>query len=182
MYLQEGNRDPNPVPFSVASTRRPLHVTCADRVFEIEILDRRLIIDGRELAWSAVEADRDTISLLLDGRSYDVHIERNGLAVYAVTVDQHTWRVQVGNDYTKQSSGTDLQGDPFVLMAPMPGMVRHVMVQPGDTIEAGQGLVVLEAMKMENELCGAGPGRVRAVHIEPGQAVTRGALLMEFDV
>ena len=167
--------------FSVARTHRPLRVTCDDRVFEIEILDGRMIINGEESAWSAIEASLGEVSLLLGGDSYEVHIERDGPDTYAVTINQHTRQVLVHSEFSRPSGAAGLHAGPSVLIAPMPGMVRQVMVNPGDTVEAGQGLVVLEAMKMENELRAAGPGRVRAVHIESGQAVTRDTLLIEFD-
>ncbi|MDE2731638.1 MAG: acetyl-CoA carboxylase biotin carboxyl carrier protein subunit [Bacteroidota bacterium] len=167
--------------FSVAATHRPLHVTCDGGDFEIEILDGHLIINGEKSSWSAVEADHGTVSLLLGGDSYEFHIEQEGPNTYAVTMGHHTRRVQVHREFARPSGGAGPRAGPSVLSAPMPGMVRQVMVSPGDTIKAGQGLVVLEAMKMENELRATGPGRVRAVHIESGQAVTRDMVLLEFD-
>jgi pyruvate carboxylase subunit B len=66
----------------------------------------------------------------------------------------------------------------------MPGLIVRVTVVPGDRVEGGQGVVVMEAMKMENELRAPGSGAavVRAVHAQPGQAVEKGALLVEFDL
>ncbi len=61
----------------------------------------------------------------------------------------------------------------------MPGLVVRVLVEPGARVAAGEGLVVLEAMKMENELRAAGPGVVRAVHAAPGEAVDKGQVLVE---
>ena len=63
--------------------------------------------------------------------------------------------------------------------APMPGLVLRVTVSPGDAVEAGQGVVVLEAMKMENELKAPGAGVVAAVHAEVGAAVGKNDLLIE---
>jgi pyruvate carboxylase subunit B len=68
---------------------------------------------------------------------------------------------------------------PAPLVAPMPGLVVRVNVVVGDQVAAGQGLVVMEAMKMENELRASAPGTVRAVHAEPGAAVNKGAVLVE---
>jgi biotin carboxyl carrier protein len=67
------------------------------------------------------------------------------------------------------------------LFAPMPGLVVRVNVAEGDTVRAGQGLVVMEAMKMENELRATAAGVVRKVHVTPGNAVEKGALLLETD-
>ena len=68
------------------------------------------------------------------------------------------------------------------IQAPMPGLVLRVLVAPGDAVEAGQGVVVLEAMKMENELTAPAAGTVAAVHAAPGDAVAKNDLLVEVDV
>ena len=70
---------------------------------------------------------------------------------------------------------------PAPLVAPMPGMIVRVAVQVGDTVEAGQGLVVMEAMKMENELRAIAAGTVKAVLAQPGTAVEKGAVLLELE-
>jgi pyruvate carboxylase subunit B len=63
----------------------------------------------------------------------------------------------------------------------MPGLVLRVQAEPGQEVPAGTGLVVLEAMKMENELKAATPGIVKAVRVQPGEAVEKGQVLIEFE-
>ena len=63
----------------------------------------------------------------------------------------------------------------------MPGLIVRVNVNPGDAVQAGQGLVVMEAMKMENELRSSAAGVVKAVHVAPGKAVEKGAVLVELE-
>jgi len=63
----------------------------------------------------------------------------------------------------------------------MPGLVIRINVSPGDRVEAGDGVVVMEAMKMENELRATSSGTVKAVKVSPGTAVERGALLVEME-
>jgi biotin carboxyl carrier protein len=70
---------------------------------------------------------------------------------------------------------------PAPLRAPMPGLIVQLRVQVGDTVVAGAGLVVMEAMKMENELRTVSAGKVRAVHVTVGAAVEKGALLVELE-
>ena len=70
---------------------------------------------------------------------------------------------------------------PAPLVAPMPGMIVRVNVQVGDRVHPGQGLVVMEAMKMENELRAQAEGAVKAVLAQPGTAVEKGALLIELE-
>jgi biotin carboxyl carrier protein len=68
---------------------------------------------------------------------------------------------------------------PSPLVAPMPGMIVRVQVQAGDVVQPGQGRVVMEAMKMENELRSSSAGVVKVVRVKPGVAVERGATLVE---
>ena len=63
----------------------------------------------------------------------------------------------------------------------MPGLVLRVQVAPGQEVPAGAGLVVLEAMKMENELKAPAPALIKAVRVQPGQAVEKGQVLLEFE-
>ena len=67
------------------------------------------------------------------------------------------------------------------LKAPIPGLITRLMVQQGDSVEVGQPLLVLEAMKMENEIRASRPGVVSTLHVSAGQSVTRNELLAEID-
>ncbi len=77
------------------------------------------------------------------------------------------------------TAAAEVASGPAPLLAPMPGLVVRVNVAVGDVVSAGQGLVVVEAMKMENELRAVAPGRVLAVRATPGTAVNKGAVLVE---
>lgn len=70
---------------------------------------------------------------------------------------------------------------PAPVVAPMPGMIVRVQAQIGDQVQPGQGLVVMEAMKMENELRATSAGTIRAVLVQPGTAVEKGAVLLELE-
>jgi len=70
---------------------------------------------------------------------------------------------------------------PSHVRSPMPGRIVRVMAAPGAQVAAGDGLVIVEAMKMENELRAARGGTVRTVHVREGQAVDGGALLVELE-
>jgi biotin carboxyl carrier protein len=79
------------------------------------------------------------------------------------------------------SAATTAPKGPAPLVAPMPGMIVRVNVNEGDAVHPGQGLVVMEAMKMENELRATAGGNVRRVLVAPGTAVEKGALLLEME-
>ena len=68
------------------------------------------------------------------------------------------------------------------ILAPMPGLVVNLVVEPGDAVEAGSSLMTLEAMKMENVIKSKHPGKVKQWHVEQGQKVEKGQLLISFEV
>jgi pyruvate carboxylase subunit B len=70
---------------------------------------------------------------------------------------------------------------PVPVVAPMPGMIVRISAQVGDAVQPGQGLVVMEAMKMENELRATTAGTVRAIRVQPGTAVEKGTVLLELE-
>jgi len=70
---------------------------------------------------------------------------------------------------------------PKPVVAPMPGLVVKIDVAVGDEVEEGQGVVIVEAMKMENQLVAEGPGRVVAIPAAPGEAVEKGQVLVELE-
>ena len=95
---------------------------------------------------------------------------------HAYTVDALDERTRTIRDMTAQSAAA---AGPAPLKAPMPGLIVRVNVAVGDVVQAGQGLIVMEAMKMENELRATAAGTVKAIKAEAGTAVEKGALLVE---
>ena len=143
--------------------------------------------NGRTLHARLVDVEGTPVSLLTIGeRVYRVIARRGeGRGRYGLTVDGHTFAVEALDERTRtirdlSAAGAAAAG-PAPLVAPMPGLVVRVNVAVGDAVTAGQGLVVMEAMKMENELRAAAGGTVRAVHAEPGTAVNKGAVLVELE-
>jgi biotin carboxyl carrier protein len=100
-------------------------------------------------------------------------LDVDGTRVEAEALDE---RLRAIKDLTAASA---VASGPAPLLAPMPGLVVRVAVSVGDTVSAGQGLVMIEAMKMENELRAAAPGVVTAVRAKAGEAVNKGAVLVE---
>jgi biotin carboxyl carrier protein len=120
-------------------------------------------------------------SLLLDNHSWQVLIERQG-DEYRVSIDGELYVVSVLDERTrkiqKALNRAAKETGEFVLKAPMPGLVRGVPVQTGQEVQKGQGLVILEAMKMENELRSARAGIVGDIRVKPGDAVELGQALV----
>jgi len=124
--------------------------------------------------------DGESYSLLVDGRSHEVAIEEDGDAL-RVTLGGQTYRAVVRSPLEKmmrevRHAGPATSGS--TLRAPMPGLVVALRTAPGDTVRQGQPLLVMEAMKMQNEISAETPGIVRTLHIEQGQSVEAGQLLI----
>jgi pyruvate carboxylase subunit B len=96
-----------------------------------------------------------------------------GQRLEAVVLDDRALAVRAGARLAGGGGGAG------ILKAPMPGLVVRVLVAEGDEVPAGKGMVVVEAMKMENELKSAGAGMVKKVHVAPGDRVEKGAPLVE---
>ena len=97
---------------------------------------------------------------------------------YAVLVRGDRLAVDLKEAVRGAVLGTVLHSGPHRLSAPMPGKIVKVLVSPGDVVEEGCGLVVMEAMKMENELKAARAGIIQEIKVKEGQAVDMGALLL----
>jgi biotin carboxyl carrier protein len=139
-------------------------VTIGDRVWEV---DARLTPPG-------------ICSLLVDGASWvaDVTPEADALAV-EVAGERYVIRIEEEIRHRIRTRGGMAAGaGGQTLTAPLPGKITHVAVRPGDAVLAGDTLVVIEAMKMENEFKASQPGTVREVRVTAGQAVNPGDVLV----
>jgi biotin carboxyl carrier protein len=133
---------------------------------------------GGEERWAQVEiAEPNVYSVLMDGRSYDARVEEvpGGLVV---VIDGFRFEIDVRDPrrFSRKSGGRGGEGVQTIL-APMPGKVVRVLVSAGDAVEAGQGLLVVEAMKMQNEMKASRAGTVLSVNTKEGATVTAGEVL-----
>lgn len=137
-------------------------------------------LDGRRLEVDSLVLPHKAVSLLIDDDSYNIDFEERGDEV-RVLVRGETFRFDVADERTLRlraiGGGFEAQGTQ-VVTAPMPGKVVSVSVAVGDEVQEGQGLVVVEAMKMENELRAPRAGKVTEVHVKAGATVDNGAKLV----
>jgi len=107
---------------------------------------------------------------------------RQGRGRYTLWVDGYRFETEALDERTRAirdlSAASAGPVGPAPILAPMPGLIVRVNVKVGDTVEAGQGVVVMEAMKMENELRATAAGVVKSVEVAAGTAVEKGALLV----
>jgi biotin carboxyl carrier protein len=106
-----------------------------------------------------------------------------GRGQYTMWVGGHRYDVEALDERTRAIRDLSEAGvrpaGPAPLVAPMPGLIVRVNVQVGDAVQPGAPVVVMEAMKMENELRAQSAGVVSAVRVQPGEAVEKGAVLVE---
>jgi propionyl-CoA carboxylase alpha chain len=156
------------------------------QTIEVEVDGDRVTVDGRTYsATLGVIPGTPLRQLLVDGRPLTLSVEAVGRGRWALTPKGERWEIEVLDERTRHIRSLAGSGDQRraagVLKAPMPGLVVRVQVQPGDQVAAGAALVVLEAMKMENELKAGAPGIVKSVRVAPGEVVEKGQVLVEFE-
>lgn len=124
-------------------------------------------------------------SVRIGGRSRRVVPVRNGRGAWSLVVDGLAYEAEVLDpaDEAVRRAGRKAAAvsGPAPLRAPMPGLVVRIEVVVGDDVVEGDGVVVVEAMKMENELRAAGPGRVAKVLAKEGTTVEKDQVLVEFE-
>jgi acetyl/propionyl-CoA carboxylase alpha subunit len=162
----------------------------------LQVDDNLLLIDGKDVEYDLRQLDKTLFSLILGGKSYlvqqgtpagNVRKDGNGFAIdpvrlglggreYVVLIDDERSAL-LKKFATKSHSGTSAH----VIRAPMPGMISRIEVEVGMDVGKGTGLLVLEAMKMENEIRATGGGRIKAIHVQKGTTVEKDQQLITID-
>ncbi|TMB39665.1 MAG: biotin/lipoyl-binding protein [Deltaproteobacteria bacterium] len=140
----------------------------------------RVVIGERELDLDAVHLQGFALSLIAGTRSYRCDIDPGKNGQIRVLVGETVYPLEILDERRlrmRRAGGKFTLEGPQRIDAPMPGKVTRVLVKAGDQVEEGQGLVVVEAMKMENELKSPKAGKVTELHAVEGEAVESGAKL-----
>jgi pyruvate carboxylase subunit B len=144
-------------------------------------------IDGEDVAARVLPIDGTPVQMVTIGNEVHRVLVRRGAerGQYTIRLDGYRFDVEALDERTRAirelSGGQTAATGPAPLVAPMPGLIVRVTAQVGDRGQAGQGVVVMEAMKMENELRAQTPGSVKAVRASPGDTVEKGAVLIELE-
>ena len=134
-------------------------------------------LDGTAHRVDARKLEADFYSILFEGRSYEVSVEAAG-GRYVVRHGAHQQIVELSDPSREGRDELHRKGGPEEVVSVMPGKVVRLFVAVGDAVQAGQGLAVVEAMKMENEIAAPRAGRVTEVAVAAGQTVESGAKLV----
>jgi len=161
-------------------------VTIGDRELEVDLGPEGVRVDRNEVQVDLVEMDGTEVhTLLLGGRSHRILASRNGTEEWILHLSGRQLRAQVVDERTRairEMTGVK-EGSvgPRALRASMPGLVVKVEAEEGDEVGPSQGLVIVEAMKMENELKSDGGGKISRILVVPGQTVEKDQVLVEFE-
>jgi biotin carboxyl carrier protein len=161
-------------------------VTVGGQTFEVDVSGDQVTVAGEAVSVELRQVPGTPLRRLsvngeshriVAGRSdapgeWDLHVD--GFHLAAEVVDERTRAIRA------MTARSDAPKGPRPVKAPMPGMIMRVDVSVGDEVRAGQGVVIIEAMKMENELKAEAAGRVAKIAIAPGTAVEKGTVLIEF--
>lgn len=153
-----------------------------DRVAEVAEEGGRLTVtlDGEARPVDFIEGDQGFLSLLIDGKAHACDFEARKGNQVRVYLGQSVFELEVLDERKARrqlaAGGVGASG-PQEIVAPMPGKIVRVLVKIGQAVKAGEGLIVIEAMKMENELRAARAGTVKEIAVQEGVAVEGGAKL-----
>jgi biotin carboxyl carrier protein len=142
-----------------------------------------ILIDGCAIDADALEIAPGIFSILLNGKSYEVRVTPTPAGVLTLQTAHHEFTAEVVDPRSwrgRRHGALEVEGRQQIL-APMPGKIIRVLVQIGDKVEAGQGLLVVEAMKMQNEIRSPKSGTVERLLVKEGQPVNAGEILAWID-
>ena len=161
-------------------------VALQDLEIQVEEDGDLVTVDGRSVPASLSSAPGTPVrQLLIDGRSEALALDGAGAGRWAIVRRGERVELEVLDERARHirslTGAAERARGPAALKAPMPGLVVRLQVEAGQSVAAGAGVVVLEAMKMENELRAQAPGVVSAVRVRAGEAVEKGQVLVEFE-
>jgi pyruvate carboxylase subunit B len=152
---------------------------------EVDVSGETVTVDGHGVLAKVEEIEGTPVRVVTIGSEVHRVVVRRGAArgAYTLWVDGFRFDGEALDERTRAirdiTAVSGKASGPAPVVAPMPGLIVRVNVAEGDTVQPGQGVVVMEAMKMENELRTSAAGTVKAVHVSPGKAVEKGTVLVE---
>lgn len=155
-----------------------------DQAFDIQLREKQEIIVNEERHVASIESTGgpSLYSLIVDNSSYELYVEeRNGS--YRVLLLGQLYTVQLEDESTRRAAMAReirplIEEEEIAIKSPIPGLIFDVPVEEGQTVQAGDIVVIVEAMKMENELRTPREGVVQATHVAPGDSVDKGQVLV----
>jgi biotin carboxyl carrier protein len=159
-----------------------------DKDYIVSLEDRgeriEMAIDGKpvELAYTS-RRNKHRFLMLIDSMSYDVEVNRKD-GKFSVFIYGREFEVRAEDERLaklREVAGFEVPGNSRKeIVSPMPGLIVQVLKREGDRVAKGEGVVIMEAMKMENELKAESDGEIGEILVKPGQSVEKGVCLVRF--
>tara|TARA_B110000093_G_C12858657_1_gene362441 strand:- start:249 stop:971 length:723 start_codon:yes stop_codon:yes gene_type:complete len=159
-----------------------------DTTYEIKLdLDAKLSLGGEEVTLDMVAESENSFHVIYENIGYDIYIvdKNETTKTYIISVNGNEYTLQAKSKFDElldqlgMSNLVEAKADN--LKAPMPGLVIDILVEPGNTVLKGDSVLVLEAMKMENNIKSPAEGIIKSIDIKKGQAVEKNQVLISFE-
>lgn len=137
----------------------------------------RVTVAGRDYDLQAASPEAGVFLLFMGDRVYEARVSEAGPGWLNVKVDGHSFRIRLIDRKQRSPAANHPDDGQQLLAAPMPGKVVRILLRPGDDVAAGQGVVVVEAMKMQNEVKSNKSGKVVDIRVAEGDTVTSDQVL-----
>jgi biotin carboxyl carrier protein len=140
-------------------------------------------LDGQPVNADAVQIAPNIVSVMLGGQSFEIHVSRSKDGTLKLQCGPHEFSADIIDSRAwrgRKHNAVEVEGRQEIL-APMPGKVVRLLAAVGDAVEAGQGLLVVEAMKMQNEIRSPKSGKLERLLVQEGQNVNAGEVLAWVD-
>jgi biotin carboxyl carrier protein len=157
-----------------------------NKVLDIVLEDDQIVVEGKKLTLDTVQLAPRLFHILHGTKGFQAEVVKHDADSKTVTVkvNNHIYTVELKDRYDllleKMGMNNSTAGKLNVVRAPMPGLILDLKIQAGDQVKAGDPLLVLEAMKMENVLKAPGQGVVRELKVKKGDSVEKGQVLIQF--
>ncbi len=161
--------------FRIEEKVHKLHLEFKDGQYRVNLGDEEYAVDSSLIS-------ENCLSLLVDGKAFTVYFaEANGKKYFSIGGEQFC--IEEAQSEASTASGADVTAveEEPVAASPMPGKIVKILVREGDEVEQGQGLVIVEAMKMENEIKSPVKGKVEKVNFKPGDLVDAAQPIIELE-
>lgn len=159
--------------FNIEDKVHKLQIEFKDRQYRVNLDDKEYLVDSSQIS-------DNCLSLLVNGKAFTVYFaEADGKRYFSIGGEQFCIQEAKSESVTAAEADSTALDEAPTVASPMPGKVVKILVKEGDGVEKGQGLVIVEAMKMENEIKSPVKGKVEKVNFKPGDLVDAAQPIIE---
>lgn len=157
-------------------------VTVNEKKIRVTLSGEHASIDGKEFKYSLSGLSSSTYNFIVDNKSYIISAGKNGYSEYIITLKGQVFETKVLSALQEKAANLieskSVKHSITIIKSPMPGMILKIKRKAGEDIVQGDSLLILEAMKMENDIRAPVSGKVKEIKVSEGQAVEKGIPLI----